>query len=217
MTTLRAPYPCSATATAARSGLPTVTDQRGAVDPQRRAETNAAISPDNANVLFRSGSNARFETYYNGRLFVAPASGGPARVVVGEQEPIDVDRAIWSKDGKSIYFLANLGVHEEIFVVPASGGTPRQITNGKHSLSGWSLTADRFAFIAANSHSGGEVWTMAPGDTAPKQITHVSTTRDATSRSAGRRRSLESADGVTIEGLVTYPVAMRRVGSIRSR
>ncbi|HEV8208476.1 MAG TPA: hypothetical protein VGP77_00080, partial [Vicinamibacterales bacterium] len=36
-------------------------------------ETNAAISPDNTSVLFISGSNARFETYYNGRLFVAPA------------------------------------------------------------------------------------------------------------------------------------------------
>ena len=170
-------------------------------------ETNPAISPDNANVLFLSGSNARFETYYNGRLFVAPASGGPARVVVGETEPIDVNRAIWSKDGQSIYFLANLGVHEEIFVVPVSGGKPRQITNGKHSLSSWSLTADRFAFIAANSHSGGEVWTMAPNDTAPKQITHVF---DYLGRDIklGAQEAItwKGADGVPVEGLVTYPV-----------
>jgi len=33
----------------------------------------------------------------------------------GETEPIAVDRAFWSKDGKAIYFLANLGVHEELF------------------------------------------------------------------------------------------------------
>ena len=56
-------------------------------------ETGAAISPDAAQVLFISGSNARFETYYNGRLFVVPAAGGPARVLVGENEPYDVDRA----------------------------------------------------------------------------------------------------------------------------
>jgi dipeptidyl aminopeptidase/acylaminoacyl peptidase len=88
-------------------------------------ETNAAISPDNASVLFVSGSNAQFETYYNGRLFVVPAAGGAARAIVGESEPIDVDSAVWSSDGRSIYFFANLGVHEELFVVPAAGGKPR--------------------------------------------------------------------------------------------
>ena len=64
-------------------------------------------------MLFLSGSNARFDTYYNGRLFVVPAGGGAARVLVGENEPYDVDQAMWSRDGKSIYFLANLGVHGE--------------------------------------------------------------------------------------------------------
>ncbi len=147
--------------------------------------------------------------YYNGRLFVAPAGGGAARAVVGETEPIDVDRAIWSKDGKSIYFLANLGVHEELFVVPASGGKPRQITNGKHSLSGLSLAdgSDIFTFIAANSHSGGDVWTMAAGDTSPKQITHVF---DYLGRDIklGEQEAIQwkGADGVTVEGIVTYPV-----------
>jgi Tol biopolymer transport system component len=98
-------------------------------------ETNAAISPDNASVLFISGSNARFETVLQ-RPSVrgTPPAAGAARVVVGENEPIDVDRAAWSKDGRSIYFLANLGVHEELFVVPAAGGKPRQLTDGKHNV-----------------------------------------------------------------------------------
>ncbi len=169
-------------------------------------ETNAAISPDSANVLFISGSNAKFETYYNGRLFVAPAAGGAARVVIGENEPIAVDRAIWSKDGKSIYFLANLGVHEELFVVPAAGGKPRQITSGKHSLGAWSLTGDRIVFIAANSHSAGDVWTMTAGEAGPTQLTHVFDylTRDF---KLGQQEAItwKGADGVTIEGLVTYP------------
>ena len=121
-------------------------DGTNAVQVTRNAvqETSAAISPDNAACCSSLDRTRRFETYYNGRLFVAPAGGGAARVVVGENEPIDVDRAIWSKDGKSIYFLANLGVHEELFVVPAAGGKPRQLTDGKHSLGGSaSLAGDR--------------------------------------------------------------------------
>src|SRR6185295_11131613 len=102
---------------------------------------------------------AKFETYYNGRLFVAPAAGGSARVVIGETEPYAVDRAFWSKDGKSIYFLANLGVHEELFVVAAGGGKPRQLTNGKHNVSGVSSVGDRFVFTISDSTSAGDVWT----------------------------------------------------------
>jgi dipeptidyl aminopeptidase/acylaminoacyl peptidase len=181
-------------------------------------ETNAAISPDSANVLFISGSNARFETYYNGRLFVAPAAGGASRVVVGESEPYGVDRAIWSRDGKSIYFLANLGVHEELFVVPAAGGKPRQLTDGKHNLgavsaqgasrnSGSPSGPDVFALTISDSTSAGEVFTMSAGDAAPKQITHVF---DYLPRDfkLGRQEAItwKGADASTVEGIVTYPV-----------
>jgi dipeptidyl aminopeptidase/acylaminoacyl peptidase len=209
MTYLRAPTPLLGDGD--RSEVWTANaDGTGAVQVTKNTvqEAAPALSPDNASVLFTSGSNATFETYYNGRLFVAPAAGGAARVVIGEREPIAVDRAMWSKDGRSIYFLANLGVHEEIFVVPAAGGTPRQITSGRHSLSGWSTSrSDVFAFIAANSHSGGEVWTMAPADTNPAQVTHVF---DYLGRdiALGAQEAIQwkGADGATIEGLVTYPV-----------
>ena len=185
-------------------------DGSGAVQVTKNTvqETNAAISPDSASVLFVSGSNARFETYYNGRLFVAPASGGASRVLVGENEPIDVDRAIWSKDGKSIYFLANLGVHEELFVVPAAGGRPRQLTDGKHSIGSLASPgfADAFAFTISDSTSAGEVFAMTAGDAAPKQITHVF---DYLARefTLGRQEAItwKGADASTVEGVVTYP------------
>ena len=56
--------------------------------------------------------------YYNGRLFLVPAAGGVPRRWSARTSRTDVDRAFWSADGKSIFFLANLGVHEELFVVP---------------------------------------------------------------------------------------------------
>jgi dipeptidyl aminopeptidase/acylaminoacyl peptidase len=173
-------------------------------------EGNPAISPDNSQVLFIAGANAKLETYYNGRLFAVPAGGGAARVVVGENEPYDVDRAAWSKDGTSIYMLVNLGVHEELFVVPAAGGKPKQLTDGKHNIGALTRSGDRLAFTIASSTSGGEVWTMGAGDAAPAQVTHVFDylTRDF---ALGRQEALQwkGADGATIEGIVTYPVDYR--------
>ena len=118
----RAPTPLLGSCARRRSVGRSIADGSGAVQVTKNAvpESGASLSPDGAQVLFLSGSNARFESYYNGRLFVVPAAGGAPRIVVGENEPFAVDRAAWSKDGKSIYFVANLGVHAELFVVPAA-------------------------------------------------------------------------------------------------
>jgi dipeptidyl aminopeptidase/acylaminoacyl peptidase len=169
-------------------------------------ETGARISPDDSQVLFISGSNATFEPYYNGRLFVVPATGGASRVLVGENEPYDVDQAMWSSDGKSVYFLANLGVHEELFQIPAAGGRPRQLTDGRHNISNWSRTRDRLAFTLGDSQ-GADVWTTRLGDAAPSRVTRIfeTLTRDF---KLGRQEAIQwkGADGVTVEGLVTYPI-----------
>jgi dipeptidyl aminopeptidase/acylaminoacyl peptidase len=173
-------------------------------------ESNAAVSPDDSHVLFLSGANAAFDTYYNGRVFIVPVAGGNPRVLVGENEPYAVDRAFWSTDGHSIYFLANLGVHEELFVVPVSGGKPRQLTDGRHNVGSASTTGDRFAFTISDSTSGGDVWTMRSTDTAPRRITHVF---DYLARDfkLGRQEAIQwkGADGATVEGILTYPVDYR--------
>jgi dipeptidyl aminopeptidase/acylaminoacyl peptidase len=187
-------------------------DGSGAVQltQNRVQENNAEVSPDGSQVLFVSGANAKFENYYNGRLFIVSASGGASRVLIGESEPYAVDRAFWSKDGKSIYFLANLGVHAELFVVPASGGKPRQLTDGKHNLSAVSISGDRLIFTISDSTSGGDVWTIGLADVAPRRLTRVFDylTRDF---KLGRQEAIQwkGADGVTVEGIVTYPVDYR--------
>ena len=184
-------------------------DGSGAVQLTHNAvpENDATISPDNSQVAFVSGSNARFDSYYNGRLFVVPAGGGTPRPIVGENEPFAVDRALWSHDGKSLYFLANLGVHEEVFVVPASGGTPKPLTDGKHGIGAWTLRDDRLAMVVSDAASGGDVWSLKIGDAAPRQVTHVfdDLPRDF---KLGRQEAIQwkGADGRTVEGLLTYPV-----------
>jgi len=170
-------------------------------------EDDASLSPDGAQVLFLSDSNARFETYYNSRLFVAPAGGGATRIVAGETEPYDVTRAAWSKDGKSIYFVANLGVHAELFVVPAGGGKPRQLTDGKHVIGAWSTNGNRWAFAISDATNAGDIWVLDAGASAPARVTHVF---DYIARDfkLGRQEAIQwkGADGTMVEGLLTYPV-----------
>ena len=183
-------------------------DGSGAVQVTKNdiPEGSVHLSPDNAQVLFVSGANAKLESYYNGRQFLVPSSGGEPRPIVGEKEPLDVDSAIWSADGKSIYFLGNVGVHEEIFVTPAAGGAAKPLTNGKHNVGSLGRAGNRLVFTVSDSTTAGEVYTMGVSDPTPTRVTHVFDylTRDF---KLGRQEAIQwkGADGATVEGILTYP------------
>ena len=175
-------------------------------------ENGAALSPDNAQVIFLAQANGRFEKYYNSKLFLIPATGGQARVISPADAGYEVERAFWSKDGRSIYFLANMGVHAELFVMPAGGGAPRQLTDGQHAVgSDWSVAGDHHAFALEEPTNPGDVWHLPAGASSPVRITHVYDylTRDF---EIARQEKLQwkGADGVTVEGLLFYPIGYQQ-------
>ena len=48
-------------------------------------EGNASLSPDGSTVLFTSGANEQGDIYYNDKLFLVPAAGGPAKILLPER------------------------------------------------------------------------------------------------------------------------------------
>ena len=171
------------------------------------SEGGAELSPDNSRVLFTAGANDKFETYYNANIFVIPAAGGPARDLTPAMGH-EIESAEWSKDGRTIYFVANMGVHSELFEMPADGGTPKQLTDGRHALRGWTYdaTLGRHVFGLDEPTNAGDIYTMAAGG-APERVTHVF---DGLAKDfkLPRQEKVEwkGADGVTVEGLLFYPL-----------
>ena len=171
------------------------------------AESGAELSPDGSQILFAAQANQNFETYYNAKIFLAPAGGGEARVLMPDL-PYEVERATWSKDGKSIFFLANMGVHAELFEVNASGGKPQQLTSGRHAITQWTFDdpAGAHIFTAQEMTSPGEVWLMGSSG-EPKKVTRIF---DYLSRDfklpRQERVEWKGADGTTVEGLLYYPL-----------
>jgi dipeptidyl aminopeptidase/acylaminoacyl peptidase len=172
------------------------------------SENGAELSPDNRQVLFVANANASFERYYNGKLFVAPASGGATRQLLAPDAPEDVGSATWSKDGRSVYFAGQLGVRSQIYTVPLAGSTATPLTAGDHSLSDWSYDAagDRHVFHRSEPANPGDVWLLA-GTSAPVRVTRV---YDYLAREYAipRQERIEwkGADDVTVEGLLYYPL-----------
>ena len=171
-------------------------------------ENGASLSPDNSQVMFLTQANEKYDKYYNRKIFVVPAAGGQARVISPPDAPYEVERAMWSKDGKSIYFVANMGIHAELFVMPATGGAPRQLTDGQHAVQpSWSMTGSSSVFTIDEPTNPGEVWLLKDGSTAPTQVTHVFDYLSKDFDLAKEEKvQWKGADGVTVEGLLFYPV-----------
>ena len=99
-----------------------------------------------------------------------------------------------------------MGVHSQLYEIPAAGGAPKALTTGNHAIGGWSYApaSGRHVFVK-DDPAGADVWTMTTG--APAQVSHVFD-RYAKDFRLPRQEKVEwkGADGVTVEGMLFYPL-----------
>jgi dipeptidyl aminopeptidase/acylaminoacyl peptidase len=171
-------------------------------------ESWAELSPDGSQILFIAQTNQQFEPYYNSKIFVVPATGGEPHLLM-PQMPYEVYDAHWSPDGRSIYFVANMGVHSELFRVGLASEKAEQLTSGNHAMQSWtwSNTAKAHVFTLHEMTSPGEVWLLRDGAKAPQKITSVYDYLPRQFRLPRQERvEWKGADGVTVEGVLVYPL-----------
>jgi dipeptidyl aminopeptidase/acylaminoacyl peptidase len=171
-------------------------------------EEGGELSPDGTQVLFYSRANDRLEPYYNANLFVMPAAGGTPHALM-PSFPYEVQNASWDPDGKSIWMVVNMGVHSELFQVDLATRKPRQVTNGEHAIvpQFWNISGGHQVLMLDEPTRIGEVWTLAPGASTPVRVTGVTDYLDRDFALPRQERiEWKGVDGVTIEGILTYPI-----------
>jgi dipeptidyl aminopeptidase/acylaminoacyl peptidase len=174
----------------------------------RVPEDEGELSPDGTQVLFLARANGRQEPYYNANVFLVPSTGGKPRALMPDF-PHEVLRAGWDRGGKSIWMVVNLGVHSQLMQVDLAAPTPRQITAGNHAIvpPSWSTIGGRHLFMIDEPARIGDIWTWAPGGSAPKRITGIYDYLDR-EFALPRQEQVEwkGVDGVKVEGILTYPI-----------
>jgi len=171
-------------------------------------EFGPSVSPDGSQVLFVAGANEKFEGYRNGRVFAAPTTGGTPRLLL-PQFPHSAERAIWSRDGKSVIVAVNLGVHNELFLVDVASGRFKALTEGAHEINGASFVPERnqLALVIDEPTNPGEVWLLGLEGKPAVQVTHLSESYARDFKLTRQERvEWKGADGVTVDGILFYPV-----------
>jgi len=91
---------------------------------------HSAISPDGKSIAFA----------FEGNLFVVPAGGGQARLLVGNghhnTEPV------WSPDSRLIAYASDLNGNFDVFAIAADGGPARRLTTHSASELPFAFTPD---------------------------------------------------------------------------
>jgi dipeptidyl aminopeptidase/acylaminoacyl peptidase len=175
----------------------------------RVAEGNLAISPDNSQLLFTAAANDKFEGYHNRKIFVMPMAGGAPRQVSPVDATYEVGEAAWSKDGRAVYFTANMGVTNQIFRLAPASREAAQLTRGDHSYGGWKYEAelDAFVFTRNTPDRPGEIYVAKTANAEGTRVTSVFDDIAKRFKIARQERlTWKGQDGVTVEGLLFYPV-----------
>ncbi len=81
-------------------------------------------------------------------------------------------KAVWSEDGREIYFIASDSGSCHLHAVPAEGGAPRRLTEGPREVMSFSLARGRFALAISDPLNIGDVYTLAPGS-GPERLTFL--------------------------------------------
>jgi dipeptidyl aminopeptidase/acylaminoacyl peptidase len=144
---------------------------------------------------------------------VVPAGGGPSRSLA---KTFDEQPALlgWSADGRSLYVSETHGTVNRVSSLPVDGGPPAIVSGPEVNTLGPSLNATGtvvgFAHMWSDKAPEPYVSTLQPF--APKQVATVQSLPSAAEAPLGHTEVVKwkAADGMEIEGLLTYPVEYDR-------
>jgi len=171
------------------------------------AEGGVALSPDNSQILFTADATEEHEWYCQSTLFLVSVSGGEPRLVLPDFD-YEIYGAEWSADGQKIYFVANMGVHIEIFSLELESKKVNQLTDGKHALYGFDYVPqiESLAYLLVTPYNPGTFWVTEMNNFSPRLIYDPYPEMEKYKLAKYETVRWRSTDGQEVEGILIYPV-----------
>ncbi|MCK5147030.1 S9 family peptidase [bacterium] len=172
-------------------------------------DSSPLFSSDGKMIAF-SSNGGRPEPIGLRDLYIVPSKGGSPKKLADTPDR-NVSIIDWSKDSKNIFVSEFIGTTRHILVVPVNGKQYKLLTND-HVVVGsaaFNNASDKMAMIIESSESPAEIYVSKVKVFKPIQLTHIHENVDRPVMSRTDVISWKSNDGMTIEGLLTYPAAYK--------
>lgn len=111
-----------------------------------------SFSPDGTQIVFTQRTTNQVDAQRSTGLWIVDLSSGKLTPLV--KSDTGAYDGSWSPDGKWVAFIQRNGTDNDLWVVPATGGTPTQLTRGKALASPvWSPDSNEIAFFEVDGQS----------------------------------------------------------------
>jgi dipeptidyl aminopeptidase/acylaminoacyl peptidase len=170
---------------------------------------NARWSPDGKWIAYTGTAdvNDGVSTTY---LYLIPAAGGDTKGPKQLTPKFDLNAGtpVWSRDGKTLYFSANVLEANEIFSADVGTGTVTQVSKTGASTNITQISQDGNTIVGTLSLPNGpaEVYKSTGKFTAPIALTRHNRWLSDYALAETEVVKWKSKDGMEIEGLLTKPV-----------
>ncbi|MFC7337892.1 S9 family peptidase [Haloferula chungangensis] len=166
------------------------------------------VSPDGDRLAYLASVDRQGGSYCNSNLFILDRLSGET-TEVAEDFPGEILAYAWGGEEGGIYFIGNTGLTAQLyFHDPESGGT-RQLTEGDQTTTEWSYDPELGVHLLGiqSAVERGDLWSLKRGDRELSRLTDVH--EDLGSRfllPKQEKIEWQGEDGVTVEGLLVYPL-----------
>jgi dipeptidyl aminopeptidase/acylaminoacyl peptidase len=130
-------------------------------------------SPDGSALLF-TASTTKGRAYAQSVIATATASGEKPTLLTTSLDR-DANSAVWSSDGKTIYFTAQIDGDIPIYSIPAKGGAITRLTGNDSGVNDFDVAGDRIVYALTETKNPWEVYTASIKDGAktPRRLTSL--------------------------------------------
>jgi dipeptidyl aminopeptidase/acylaminoacyl peptidase len=173
------------------------------------SESAPAYSPDGKWISFVLSDDPPRWAGYN-RIAVISAGGGSPRLL---SETFDAQPGLidWSVDGKRIYYSETRGTMTRLAALDVGSGAITEVNKGNEVIGGASMnhSGTMLGFTLQAPDRAPEAFVSSVGGFAPVQVSRANA--DLPKLPVGKTEVVKwkSADGLEVEGLLTYPVGYK--------
>lgn len=172
------------------------------------AEYRPQWSPDGEHIAYLGTTRSLTSsetTMEDTHVWIIDADGS------GRQELVSIDNRHgspdWSTDGDWVYFTVREAGATHLYRQPVSGGAAEGVVVGDGSVGAWSVGAGRLVYALTTPESPAEMYTLAPGSSAPQKLTSLNEALLSQRRIAPVESfRFASVDGREVEAFLTLPL-----------